>query len=285
MKKIILITGCSSGIGYDAAKALHAEGHTVFATCRKDSDVERLAAEGLRSIKLDLDSSDSIRAAVTFILAETHGELDVLINNGAYGQPGAVEDLSRAALSKQFETNVFGTHELTTVCLPALLRAPDARIINISSVLGLVAMRNRGAYIASKFALEGLSDTLRLELADTHVKVVLVEPGPITTQFRKNAFHAFLENIDFAQSRHQKVYEGAKKRFDTNEKQAFTLDSAAVTKKIQRAITSPKPKTRYYVTTATYLMSGLKWLLPSKVMDRILLSLSKSEFKTDDTPY
>lgn len=281
-KKIILITGCSTGIGYDTAKALHADGHTVFATCRKDSDVERLAAEGLRSLKLDLDSSDSIRTAVKFILAETQGELDVLINNGAYGQPGAVEDLTRETLTKQFETNVFGTHELTTACLPALLRAPDAHIVNISSVLGLVAMRNRGAYIASKFALEGLNDTLRLELADTHVKVVLVEPGPITTQFRENAFRAFLDHIDIKQSRHQKVYEGAKKRFDNNEKQAFTLTTDAVVKKIQRAIASPKPKTRYYVTTATYLMSGLKWLLPTKVMDRVLLRLSKSEFKTDD---
>ncbi|PIE42364.1 MAG: short-chain dehydrogenase [Gammaproteobacteria bacterium] len=253
-RRKILITGCSSGIGYYTAKQLRKDGHVVVAACRKSEDVERLMNEGLHSVRLDLDDSGSIVEGIQDTLVITGGELDVLINNGAYGQPGAIEDLSRAALEQQFSTNVFGTHELTTRLIKTLLASEYPRIIQISSVLGLVALRYRGAYVASKFALEGLTDTLRLELADTRIKVSLIEPGPIVSQFRKNAQTAFLTHIDAERSRHIDRYKRAIKRFDSEEKQPFTLPEDAVYQKINQAIQAKKPKPRYYVTKPTYLL-------------------------------
>jgi NAD(P)-dependent dehydrogenase (short-subunit alcohol dehydrogenase family) len=211
--KAILITGCSSGIGLSAALALQERGYTVIASCRQKSDLERLRQEGLNHvIPLDLNSSDSINQAVAEALNIAGDALFALFNNGAYGQPGAVEDLSRDTLRRQFETNLFGTHELTCALLPHFLQQPDARIIQNSSVLGLVAMPFRGAYNASKFALEGLTDTLRLELKNTPVKVSLIEPGPITSRFRANALKAFETEVDIQSSRHVASYQKSLER-------------------------------------------------------------------------
>ena len=183
--KAILITGCSSGIGLCVARGLSSRGYRVFATARKSSDVEVLNKEGLESLVLDLDDPHSITAAVEEILIRTNGRLDALFNNGAYGQPGAVEDLSRDVLRAQFETNLFGWHQLTNLVLPVMRRQGHGRIIHNSSVLGFVALRYRGAYNASKYALEGLADTMRLELAGTHLHVSIIEPGPISSRFRQ----------------------------------------------------------------------------------------------------
>lgn len=281
-RRKILITGCSSGIGYYTAKQLHNDGHIVVAACRAASDVERLINEGLHSVQIDLDDSGSIAEGIANTLTITNGELDILINNAAYGQPGAIEDLSRTILEKQFSSNVFGTHELTIKLMKTLLASENPRIIQISSVLGLIALRYRGAYVASKFALEGLTDTLRLELADTKVKVSLIEPGPIISNFRKNAQAAFIQNIDIGRSRHIDRYKRAMKRFDSDKNQPFTLPEAAVYKKIVHIITNKHPKPRYYVTKPTYLFAYLRRLLSSRSLDKILLRISDGEDKRFD---
>lgn len=279
----ILITGCSTGIGYHCAKELHDAGFKVFATARKQEDVERLTAEGLRSIKLDLNDSNSIDAALEWVLRQTDGKLDALFNNGAYGQPGAVEDLSRNTLREQFETNLFGTHELTCKVLKLMRKQNHGRIIQNSSVLGIITMQYRGAYNASKFALEGLTDTLRQELEGSNIHISLIEPGPIESQFRANAFSAFKKNIDRENSFHRDTYNAVEARLaKTNNdysKDPFTLGPEAVYKALYHALTSLKPRPRYYVTTPTWLFGILKRLLPTSALDWILNKVSKSETK------
>ena len=211
-ERSILITGCSSGIGYGVARGLKQRGYRVFATARKQEDVQRLRAEGLESLQLDVADPASIRSAASRVLSETGDRLYALFNNAGYGQPGAVEDLDRDTLRKQFETNLFGAHELTSLVLPAMRRRGEGRIIQNSSVLGLVTLKYRGAYNASKFALEGLTDTLRLELKGTGIRVSLIEPGPIASDFRKNAYRAFKENLDPENSPHRTIYEAMVKR-------------------------------------------------------------------------
>ena len=187
----ILITGCSSGIGHDAAHGLKARGWRVFATCRQQADCDRLQAEGLESFRLDLADEGSVAGAVDEALARTGGTLDALFNNGAFACPGAVEDLPRGALAEIFETNVFGTHDLTRRVIPVMRAQGHGRIVTCSSVLGLVGARWRGAYVATKFALEGLTDVLRIEMRDTPLKIVLIEPGPIGTKIRQNSIPHF----------------------------------------------------------------------------------------------
>ena len=187
-KKSVLITGCSTGIGRSAAEILKQRGYRVFATARKHEDVAQLIEEGFESVQLDLANSASIHAAVKTILHKTDGKLYALFNNGAYGQAGAVEDLTRDMLREQFETNLFGTHELTNLLIPVMRRQGEGRIIQNSSVLGFVSLKYRGAYNASKYALEGLTDTLRMELKGSGIYISLIEPGPIETSFRKNAY-------------------------------------------------------------------------------------------------
>lgn len=271
----VLITGCSSGIGYCLAQGLKARGYRVLATARKPADVDRLRAEGLESLQLDLDDSGSIGSAVDEVLRRTGGRLYALINNGAYGQPGAVEDLSRDALRKQFETNLFGWHEITARVLPSMRAAGGGRIVQISSLLGLVALAYRGAYTATKFAIEGLSDTLRLELRDTDIHVVLVEPGPIASRFRDNAFAAFLENIAWEKSAHRARYEKMIVRLKGKQGPLpFTLPPEAVLKKVLAALDAKRPRTRYYVTAPTWFFAILRRLLPYRALDRVLAKVS-----------
>jgi len=269
--RVVLITGCSSGIGLCVAQGLRQRGYRVFATARKLQDVDRLNALGLESLPLDLDDSDSINWAVDEILARTGGRLYGLFNNGAYGQPGAVEDLRREVLRAQFETNVFGWLELTNRVIPAMRRQGHGRIIMNSSVLGFAAMPMRGAYTASKFAVEGLSDTLRMELADTPIHVALVEPGPIKSRFRANALPHFLNNIDIDASPHAGQYHATLIRLESEGPVVpFTLPPEAVLKKVVHALESRRPKARYYVTVPTYLFGYLRRILPVWVMDHIL---------------
>lgn len=270
----ILVTGCSTGIGRCLAEGLHARGYRVFATARKTADVDDLNAIGLESLQLDLDDSGSIDRAVTSVLQRTGGELYALINNGAWGQPGAVEDLSRDLLRKQFETNLFGTQELTNRVLPAMRAQGYGRIIQIGSVLGIAAMAYRGAYVASKFALEGLSDTLRLELRDTDIRVMLIEPGPIVSKFRDNAYAAFRANIDAEHSAHRDRYRNLVKRFKGESGRApFTLPPEAVLVKTIHALEARRPKIRYPVTFPTYLFATLKRLLPFRWLDYVLAKI------------
>lgn len=278
--KAVLITGCSTGIGRHIAQALHNKGYQVFASARKQSDVEKLTQLGLRCLQLDTADSESIQIATKTLLKETNGKLYALINNAGFGQPGAVEDLSRETLRNQFETNLFGVIELTNQLLPTMLNQGSGRIIQISSVLGFVAMPFRGAYISSKFALEGISDTLRLELKNTNIFISLVEPGPIASRFRENSLALFNKNIDSTNSRFHKDYEATIARLEKEGHAVpFTLEPQAVTTKVLAALNSTNPKPRYYVTFPTYLFAYLKRTLSTTMLDRILSRSSKIEGK------
>jgi len=269
----ILITGCSTGIGYYCAKELVKNGYRVLATCRYEKDVKRLQDEGFEAYKLDLRSSNTIQNAVVWANQKTDGKIDVLFNNAAFGQPGAVEDLSREVLKEQFETNVFGTQELTNLVLPIMRKNGYGRVIYNSSVLGIVCMAYRGAYNASKYAIEGLCDTLRLELRGSGIDIVLIEPGPIRSDFRKNALKKFQDNIDMKNSVHVDVYEKTLERLQSVGDAPFTLGEDAVYKELIKAITSKKPRARYRVTFPTKLFWFLKRVLSTKSLDKVLGSV------------
>ncbi len=271
-QKSILITGCSSGIGYDAAYGLRAAGWRVFASCRKQEDCDRLRSEGFESPRIDYADADSIVTGLAETLEATGGMLDALYNNGAYACPGAVEDLPVGALREIFETNVFGWHELTRLVIPVMRAQGHGRIINCSSVLGFVALRWRGAYVATKYALEGLTDVLRIEMSDTPIKVILIEPGPITAKIRENAIPHFEKWIDWEGSARAGQYAQLRSRlYDDNGPDRFELPPSAVTRKILHALTSARPKPRYYVTTPTYLMGFLRRVLPTRLLDAVIL--------------
>lgn len=274
-EKSILITGCSSGIGLCVAKGLRDRGYRVFASARRTEDVERLRQDGLESLQLDLNSSESISDAVDKVLSITGGKLFSLFNNGAYGQSGAVEDLSRATLREQFETNLFGWHELTCRFIPVMRRQGEGRIIQNSSVLGFITLPYRGAYVASKYALEGLTDTLRLELKTSNIHVILVEPGPIESRFRQNSHRMWKKNIRAEDSPHRLKYQAMEARLEKEGPAApFTLPPEAVLKCVIHALESPNPKARYYVTFPTYLFGLLRRLLTTRGLDRVLLKVS-----------
>jgi NAD(P)-dependent dehydrogenase (short-subunit alcohol dehydrogenase family) len=269
-QKSILITGCSSGIGYDAAHTLHKRGWRVFATCRSLKDCKRLRAEGLESFRLDYEDEASIKRAVKETLKRTGGTLDALYNNGAYAIPAFTQDYPRDALRAIFEANFFGYFDLINQLLPVMLKQGHGRIINCSSVLGLTAMKGRGAYNATKFAMEGLTDTLRLEMRNQPVDIILVEPGPITTDIRQNAQKQFEKWIDWEKSLGHKVYENTliPRLYAKNPKpDAGELPSEAVTKKLIHALESPRPRPRYYVTTPTYVAGFLKRILSTRALD------------------
>ncbi|MCI2399698.1 SDR family NAD(P)-dependent oxidoreductase [Aliiroseovarius subalbicans] len=272
-QKSILITGCSSGIGYDAALGLTARGWRVFATCRQDRDVARLTGEGLESLKLDLTDPDSMTRALEDILARTGGTLDALFNNGAFGLPGACEDLPTDALREIFETNVFGTHELTRRVIPIMRAQGHGRIVQNSSVLGFTTYPWRSAYTATKYALEALTDTLRIEMRDTPIHVVLIEPGPIPTRIRENSIPHFERWIDWKSSPRRAQYEDSllKRLYsDRTGPDPFELPPAAVTAKLVTALEHPRPKARYFVTKATWFAAIGKRLLPTRLMDAII---------------
>jgi len=279
----VLITGCSSGIGHCCARGLKQRGYRVFAGARQHEDVEQLLAEGFEALQLDLANSSSIDAAADEILHRTDGELYGLFNNGAYGQPGAVEDLSRAALREQFEVNLFGTHELTNRVIPVMRRQGGGRIIQNSSILGFMALKYRGAYIPSKYALEGLTDTLRIELADTGIHVSLIEPGPILSEFRSNALAMLRKHIDMEHSVHRDTYTGVMAKLKKEGAVVpFTLGPEAVLDRLIHALESPRPKIRYAVTKPTYVFAMLNRLLPARLMDRLLIFSSGRENREGD---
>lgn len=272
MSKSILITGCSSGIGYDAAHGLHARGWRVFATARAQGDVDRLIAEGLESFRLDYADEASISAAMAEVSRRTGGTLDALYNNGAIAIPGAVEDLPRGALREIFETNLFGYHDLTRQVIPMMRAQGHGRIINCSSVLGLVGMKWRGAYVATKFAMEGLTDVLRLEMAGTGIDIILIEPGPITSRIRENARPHVTKWIDWKNSARANEYAPLIERLfgEKYGPDPFELPASAVTAKLIRALECRRPRPRYYVTTPTYLMGFARRILPTRALDWLI---------------
>lgn len=281
MQKTVLVTGCSSGIGKTVAYGLREKGYQVYPTARKSEDVEQLITAGFDAIQLDYADGKSVELAFRSLMEKTNHQIYAVFHNGAYGQPGAVEDISREALEKQFASNVFGWHQLNNLILPVMRKQGYGRIIVNSSVLGIIAFPMRGAYNASKFALEGLFDTLRLELHDTNIFISLIEPGPITSDFRKNAKIAFEKNIynDKAileNSSHKEYYQKVMARLSKKGNvDPFTLPPEAVLKRVEHALSCSKPKVRYPVTFPTYLFSVLKRVLPHRWLDWVLLKAAK----------
>ncbi len=274
MQKTILITGCSSGIGYDTAHYLHKNGYRVFASARKSKDVRRLQDEGLEAYLLDVTKPETITKTLEAILAQTNGELYALFNNAGYGQPGAVEDIPTDVLKEQFETNLFGLHEMTRQVIPIMRAQGYGRIIQHSSVLGLVSLRFRGAYNASKYAIEGLCDTLRLELDQDDIHVITINTGPVHSHFRKNATEKYYEHLhgkptvfEEAYKKELLPYEGKKRS------NPFTKTSDVVISNIVSALEAKRPRPRYYNTLATHLLGSLKRLLPTSVLDKVLLKV------------
>lgn len=269
--KSILITGCSTGIGLCVALGLKKRGYRVFASTRKHDDVNKLEQLGLESLQLDLTDTLSIQNAVKKIMHLTDGKLYALFNNGAYAQPGAVEDLTTDVLRQQFETNVFGWHELTRLILPIMRRQGYGRIIQNSSVLGIITLKFRGAYSATKYAIESLSDTLRQELLNTNIHISLIEPGPILSEFRINSFEHYKKNINKDNSPFKSNYEAMEKRLTIKGAAVpFTQPPEAVLKKVIHALESNKPRARYYVTFPTYLFGYLKRFISTQLMDKLL---------------
>lgn len=270
--KTILMTGCSSGIGYAAAHGLRNRGWRVFAACRQQADCDRLIAEGFDSPLLDYTDTASIHAALSLVLKATGGTLDALYNNGAHGTPGAVEDLPTDALRAIFESNFFGWHELTRAVLPVMRAQGYGRIVQCSSVLGLVTMPWRGAYNATKFALEGLTDTMRIEMRDTPIKIILIEPGPVTSKIRVNSIPHFERWIKWETSPRKTQYETVlrKRLYESRGPDTFELPPEAVVRKLIHALESPRPRPRYYVTTPTYISGILRRILPTRALDWVL---------------
>jgi NAD(P)-dependent dehydrogenase (short-subunit alcohol dehydrogenase family) len=271
-QRTILITGCSSGIGYAAAHTLRERGWKVFASCRQTRDCERLAAEGFDAPQLDYTDASSIAAALDHVIEQTGGTLDALYNNGAHATPGAVEDLPTDALREIFESNFFGWHELTRKIIPVMRAQGHGRIIQCSSVLGFVTMPWRGAYNSTKFALEGLTDTLRIELRDTPIHVTLIEPGPITSNIRANSIPHFERWIDWKSSARKAQYESTllDRLYTARGPDRFELPPQAVVDRLIHALEADRPRPRYYVTTPTRISGILKRILPTRALDWVL---------------
>ncbi|NPA59200.1 MAG: SDR family NAD(P)-dependent oxidoreductase [Epsilonproteobacteria bacterium] len=270
--KNILITGCSSGIGYDTAHFLHKNGYKVYATARKQDDVDRLIDEGLDAYKLDVTSQEEVDAVLEMILKKD-STLYALFNNAGFGQAGALEDISVDALREQFETNVFGLHLLTTKCIKIMRKQGYGRILQHSSVLGLISLRFRGAYNASKYAIEGLCDTLRLELMDSNIYICTINTGPVKSDFRKNAIKMFKKNVVLEGSVFKKEYKEQLLDAESSKDDMFTKTSQVVIKNILDALESTKPKPRYYNTLFTYIAGSLKRVLSTVILDKILVKV------------
>lgn len=270
--KTILITGCSSGIGLSCAMGLRERGWRVFASCKQQVDCDRLRAMGFDSPRIDYTDTASIHSGLNEVLEATGGTLDALFNNGAHGLPAAVEDLPTDALRAIFESNFFGWHELTRCLLPVMRAQGHGRIIQCSSVLGLVTMPWRGAYNATKFALEGLTDTLRIEMQNTGIKIILVEPGPVTSKIRVNSIPHFEKWIDWENAPRAQEYQDKLRQrlYHSSGPDPFELPPEAVLKKLIHALESKRPRPRYFVTTPTYLMATLRRLLPTRALDWVL---------------
>ena len=258
MQKTVLITGCSSGIGLAAARDLRQRGYRVLAACRRAEDVERMNTLGCEGIALDLDDPNSVNAAAEQVIALTNNRLYGLFNNAGYGVYGPLNTISRQQLEQQFDSNLFGTHQLTQRLLPAMLPHGEGRIIQTSSVMGFVATPGRGAYAASKYALEAWSDTLRMELHGSGLLVSLIEPGPIASRFT--------DNVSQMQTEAPVTNPGIARR--------FTLPPEAILPKLRHALESPRPKLRYPVTLVAHALTVLRRLLPARWLDGILRTRS-----------
>jgi len=268
----IVITGCSTGIGLETVKYLRHKGIKVYPTARAQKDVEMLISLGFdNAMQLDVTKPRQIEEVITHVLAK-ESKIDVWFNNAGYGQAGAIEDIKTDILKEQFETNVFGLHECTRQIIPVMREQGHGKIIQHSSVLGLISLFGRGAYNASKYAIEGLTDTLRLELEGTNIHAVLLNTGPITSNFRITAMKKLQENVDIKNSVFQKEYE--KNLQGKHKKVPFNEEADAVASIVHKIIRTEKPKPRYYITKATYILGYMKRIVSTHILDKILAKLS-----------
>ncbi|AXX92785.1 short-chain dehydrogenase [Malaciobacter molluscorum LMG 25693] len=270
--KNILITGCSSGIGFESARILKEAGYKVYATARKKKDVKRLRTLGFISYKLDVTNAKNIKKVIDKIILEDM-KLDAVFNNAGYGQPGAVEDISTDVLRQQFETNLFGLHEVTIQAMKIFRKQGYGKLIQHSSVLGIISLKFRGPYNASKYAIEGLCDTLRQELIGSNIYLSVINTGPVTSKFRENALAKFKENIDIENSFFESTYKNeVKKRLESTDdsKAPFNLPPSSVANIALEIMNSKKPKPRYYVTKATYILGFAKRVLSTNLLDKLL---------------
>lgn len=270
-QKTVLVTGCSSGIGEATARVLREHGWRVLPTARKEADLVELREQGFEAIRLDLADSDSVQAAARETLALLDGQLGALVNNAGFGQPGALEDITREALRYQFEVNLFGMQELTNLFIPVMRERGYGRIVNVSSVVGKVALPFYGAYSATKFAMEALTDAMRVELRDTGVAVSLVEPGPIATRFGQNAARQVEEHLDLDSAKHASTYrQMLERRKGKSITKPFTKPPEAVAKKILHALESRHPRIRYPVTVPAYVGAFMSRFAPTGLMDGVM---------------
>ncbi|MDD3007965.1 MAG: SDR family NAD(P)-dependent oxidoreductase [Arcobacter sp.] len=267
----ILITGCSSGIGLETALTLKKNGIKVYASARKDKDVEMLKDLGFETFKIDVRNKDEIKYALETIL-KNDLKLDAVFNNAGFGQPGAVEDLSVKVLKKQFNTNFFGLHEVTIQAIKIFRAQGYGKIIQHSSVLGIISLKFRGAYNASKYAIEGINDTLRQEVLGSQIYISTINTGPVTSKFRENALKKFNKNITVEGSFWEETYKKElKARLETTEDKApFNLPASSVANTVLKIMNTKKPKPRYYVTTATHLLGFFKRILTTSLLDKLL---------------
>jgi len=264
----IVITGCSTGIGLETAKYLKDKDIKVYPTARDEADVMMLKELGFEdAMQLDVTNATQITEVIDEVMQED-GKIDVWFNNAGFGQPGMIEDIHTDILREQFETNVFGLHECTRQILPIMLAQGDGKIIQHSSVLGIISMVGRGAYNASKYAIEGLTDTLRLELSNTNIYPILLNTGPITSNFRKNAMLKLQDNIEIEHSRHKEKYQQSLKA--EKSKVPFNEEADAVAKIIYKIIVAKRPKPRYYITKVTYILGYFKRVFSTSVLDKAL---------------
>lgn len=269
-QRSVLITGCSSGIGLAAAETMRDRGWRVFATARAPEDLARLKDEvGVESLYLDYTEPQSIAAAVKHVQAATDGTLTALFNNGAYGQAGAIEDVPTDAVRRQFETNVIGWHDLTRRVIPDMRAQGHGRIVQCSSVLGLVAAPYRGVYASTKFAIEAMSDALRMELKGSGVEVAIIEPGPIATRFVETAIKHYKANVDMENSAHRDIYRVRLAAMEDGGQMAFKLEPEAVCRRLVHALEAKRPKIRYFVTVPTFVGAYLRRILPARALDFI----------------
>ncbi len=276
--RTVLITGCSSGIGATTAIHLRDRGWRVAPTARKPEDLERLRSDGFDPISLDVQSPEAVERAIETATRMFPEGIGALVNNAGFGQPGAIEDITRDELRRQFEVNVIGVHDLTRHLLPAMIGQGYGRIVNIGSILGLYALPFIGAYSASKFALEALTDALRAEMSGTGLGVSLIGPGPIRSSFRDNAASLTDGSVAGRVSRFDALYERGTRT--VKEGKAYsrgTLAPLAVAKKIEHALTSRRPRGRYSVTTQALICEQALRVMPRSVMQAILAYKAQRE--------
>lgn len=264
----ILITGCShGGIGYATAKHLKELGHRVFASARQQKDVDALIEEGFETYFIDVNNYNQVDDALQDILMKTNGTIDAVFNNAGYSQAGALEDIDTKYLRQEFETNFFALHNISQKAIKIMRKQGYGKIIQHSSVLGLISLKYRGSYNASKYAIEGLADTMRLELEGSNIFMSSLNTGPVTSKIRENSLKTIV-NVKTKNSAHTKAYE--KILAGNHNKIPFNEEAISVAKVVENILNSAKPKPRYYITKMTWIMATLKRILPTSVMDKFL---------------